>query len=150
VQEEERKKVKKVCNIKFTVNSSCPCGSGNKYKNCCQAFHKGKLPKTALELMKSRYCAFSLNIPKYIIKTTHENNQDYTKDTPTWIKDIQNFTNSCEFKKLEILEFIDGKNQAFVSFKATIISENRDCSFSEKSKFIKKNDKWFYLSGLFL
>jgi len=100
--------------------------------------------------MKSRYCAFSLNIPKYIINTTHENNQDYTKDTQTWIKDIQNFTNSCEFENLEILEFIDGETQAFVSFKAAITCNGEDCSFTEKSKFIKKNDKWFYLSGLFL
>lgn len=150
MQEEEQKKTKKVCNIKFTVNSSCPCGSGNKYKKCCQPFHKGKLPKTALELMKSRYSAFSLLNAKYIINTTHPDNPDYTIDTQKWIKDIQKFVTSCEFINLEIIEFTSFENKAFVTFKAIIFCNNEDCSFTEKSEFIKKNDKWFYLSGVFL
>ena len=29
---------------KYSVNDKCPCGSNIKYKKCCQAFHKGKLP----------------------------------------------------------------------------------------------------------
>jgi len=106
VQEEEPKKIKKVCNIKFTVNSPCPCGSGNKYKKCCQPFHKGKLTKSALELMRSRYCAFAHNNPKYIIHTTHPNNPDFTENTKSWLADIQNFSHSCIFENLQILDFI--------------------------------------------
>ncbi|MEA2050584.1 MAG: YchJ family metal-binding protein, partial [Campylobacterota bacterium] len=55
--------------MKLSLNSKCPCGSGNKYKKCCQPFHKGILPQTALQLMRSRYCAFSITNYKYIIKT---------------------------------------------------------------------------------
>lgn len=150
MQEEEQKKIKKVCNIKFTVNSPCPCGSGNKYKKCCQPFHKGKLPQSALELMKSRYSAFALSDIKYIINTTHKENQDFTKDTEKWSKDIENFSNSCQFKKLEILDTSNDENRAFVSFKATLFCNNKDCSFSEKSKFLKENGKWFYFNGVFL
>ena len=149
-KEEERKKQKKVYNIKFSINSLCPCGSGDKYKKCCQPFHKGKLPKSAVELMRSRYCAFALNNPKYIINTTHQNNQDFTEDTENWLKDIQKFSSSCEFKNLQILDSYDEENQAFVTFKATIFCENKDCSFTEKSKFLKENEKWLYLSGIFL
>lgn len=100
--------------------------------------------------MKSRYSAFSVCDAKYIINTTHPDNPDYTNNTAKWIKDIQKFSNSCEFKNLTIFEFIDGETQAFVSFKATLLSNGEDCSFSEKSKFIKKNYKWYYLSGVFL
>jgi SEC-C motif-containing protein len=100
--------------------------------------------------MRSRYSAFALKNPKYIINTTHKNNKDFTKDTDKWIKDIQSFTNSCEFNSLQILEFIDGENKALVSFRATIHSNGEDCSFSEKSEFIKENYKWFYLDGVFL
>jgi len=149
-KEEEQKKQKKVYNIKFSVNSLCPCGNGNKYKKCCQPFHKGKLPKTALELMKSRYSAFALSNGKYIIHTTHTNNPDYTIDTTKWLQDIQNFVTSCEFKNLEVIEFTSLENEAFVTFKATIFCNKEDCSFTEKSRFIKENNKWFYISGVFL
>ena len=46
---------------KFSINSPCPCGSGGKYKKCCQKYHKGALAKDALTLMKSRYSAYALN-----------------------------------------------------------------------------------------
>ena len=150
MQEEEQKKIKKVCNSKFTRNSPCPCGSGYKYKKCCQPLHKGKLPKSALALMRSRYSAFALNIPKYIIHTTHKNNQDFTENREKWTEDIENFSNNCQFKNLEILDASSNENVAFVSFKATILCNNKDCSFSEKSKFLKENEKWLYLSGVFL
>ncbi len=52
--------------MKVLINSACPCGSKNKYKRCCQIFHKGGIPKTALELMKSRYVAY-----KFILLIQH-------------------------------------------------------------------------------
>lgn len=74
--------------MKYSVNSLCPCGSGIKYKKCCQPFHNGKLPKTALELMKSRFSAFTFSNVAYIIKTTHIENQDFTIEIDNWKKDI--------------------------------------------------------------
>ncbi len=100
--------------------------------------------------MKSRYCAYALSNAKYIINTTHKNNPDYTNDTDKWLKDIQEFVTVCEFRKLEIIEFKALENSAFVTFKATIFCNNEDCSFTEKSEFIKENYKWLYLSGIFL
>ena len=70
--------------MKLPVNNTCPCGSLQKYKKCCKVFHdKIKLPKTALELMKSRFCAFAAENADYIIFTTHENNSDFTSDIIT-------------------------------------------------------------------
>jgi hypothetical protein len=40
--------------------------------------------------------------------------------------------NNCKFKKLEILEFLDGKNESFVTFKATIFCEEQDSSLLKK------------------
>ena len=56
--------------MKFSPNNPCPCGSGKKYKKCCQIYHKGKIAKSALELMKSRYSAFAVGDIDYIIKTS--------------------------------------------------------------------------------
>jgi len=37
------------------VNRPCPCGSHIKYKKCCRPFHKDKIAKDALHLMKSHF-----------------------------------------------------------------------------------------------
>ncbi|MEA3498596.1 MAG: YchJ family metal-binding protein [Campylobacterota bacterium] len=100
--------------------------------------------------MRSRYCAFVLKIPQYIIKTTHKENQDFTTDTKQWKQDILNFSTTCSFEKLEILDFIDGEIEAYVTFKATIVCDKQDSSFTEKSKFFKVDNMWLYHSGEFL
>jgi len=123
---------------KQSVNSPCPCGSGKKYKKCCMVFHKGANAKDALTLMKSRYSAFAMQKIDYIIKTS-----TFQKD----YEDLKAFSSSCEFKRLEILEFIDGNEEAYVTFRASIFCNGSDASFTEKSRFIKKDRVWLYESG---
>jgi SEC-C motif-containing protein len=137
-------------NFKLGVNSPCPCGSGNKYKKCCQPFHKGSFAKTSLELMRSRYVAYIISNSNYIIKTTHINNPDFTIDTSKWSDDILEFCTHSSFEKLDILEYIDGKEESFVKFKVKLTINGKDESFVEKSKFLKnKNGMWQYHSGEF-
>jgi len=135
--------------VKFSVNSLCPCGSKKKYKKCCKIFHNGSLPKTALELMKSRYCAYAVGNSKYIMSTTHVLNNEYSEDKNTWEENIQNFMKDASFNSLEVIEFIDGAPEAYVTFKANIDINGVDSTFTEKSKFIKENEKWLYVSGDF-
>jgi len=127
--------------MKISKNSKCPCGSGKKYKECCFKYHKGTNPKNALELMKSRYTAYAVGDANYIIKTTHKNSLHFEEDKLEWIKSIKEFSKS-NFKKLEILEFIDGDKEAYVKFKAYI----DDYVMEEKSFFIKE-DRWYYVRG---
>jgi SEC-C motif-containing protein len=94
--------------------------------------------KDALTLMKSRYSAFAVGEIKYIIKTS-----TFQKD----IDDLKSFSNNCKFIKLDILEFIDKEDIAFVTFRATIFCQGGDASFTEKSRFIKEDSRWFYESG---
>jgi SEC-C motif-containing protein len=124
--------------MKLSPNSRCPCGSDKKYKRCCQIYHKGAIAKDALTLMKSRYSAFKAGKIEYIIKTSNSQ-RDYEK--------LLSFSKNCDFKKLLILEFIDGKEEAFVTFKATIFCNGVDNSFIEKSRFIKVERVWIYESG---
>jgi len=98
--------------------------------------------------MRSRYTAFKLSLAKYIIQTTHIENPDYTQNIKLWEKDILQFSNNFTFIKLNILEFIDGENTAYVTFRATIELNNQDSSFTEKSTFKKLNNRWLYHSGI--
>ena len=130
---------------KISPNTPCLCGSKIKYKKCCQVYHKGAKPKTALLLMKSRYVAYALGESGYIVKTTHPNNPDYTTNIKVWKESIDEFSNNTDFLGLEILEFTDGEEEAFVTFKAKLSSGE----MIEKSRFLKHDSIWLYESGLF-
>ena len=129
---------------KISPNSSCPCGSNNKYKKCCLVFHKGAKPKSALLLMKSRYSAYAVGNASYIVNTTHKNNSDFTNDVKSWKESIFHFTTSTEFLGLKILDFLDGEEEAFVTFKASLSSGD----MVEKSRFLKVESMWLYESGV--
>jgi len=129
---------------KFSPNLPCPCGSGNKYKKCCSLYHKGVRPKNALVLMKSRYSAFATNHSSYIIKTTHPDNSDYTDDIKQWRDSIVKFSTQTDFLGLEIVEFIEGENEAFVTFRAKLSSGD----LVEKSRFLQELGVWLYVDGI--
>lgn len=129
------------------VNQPCPCGSHKKYKKCCAIFHKGSNPKTALELMKSRYSAFAVADAKYIIKTTHKENPEYNEDKKAWEASILDFSYGTEFKKLDIIEFIEKDDEAYVTFRVQLEQNGKDVSFQERSKFYKVDGVWKYHSG---
>jgi SEC-C motif-containing protein len=133
--------------MKISGNSFCPCGSQKKFKKCCRVFHYGENPGNALELMKSRYSAYAANDSDYIIKTTHRDNKDYTSDEQKWKESIHDFVDHTEFKGLEILNFEEGEDTAYVTFKASLFQGAIDVSFTEKSKFVKVHDLWLYHSG---
>ena len=100
--------------------------------------------------MKSRYSAFAVYNADYIIATTHKKNPDYTTNIQSWSQDIISFSKNTKFDKLEILDFIDAEFESFVTFKATLFQEDRDVSFIEKSRFLKEENKWLYVSGKFI
>jgi SEC-C motif-containing protein len=131
--------------MKISPNTPCPCHSGQKYKKCCQPYHRGSLPKNALLLMRSRYSAYALGIIEYIIATTHPNNPDTTIALADWQKGITDFANSTGFLGLKILEFIDGEEKAYVTFEAQF----DHAMMKEKSRFFKVEGKWLYESGDF-
>jgi len=132
---------------KISINSTCPCGSGDKYKKCCQKFHKGALVSNPLLLMKSRYSAYAMGNAKYIIDTTHSNSSEFMQDKRGWKNSILEFCKNTQFKSLEILEYIPPKdNIAYVTFKASF--ENN--SMIEKSRFLFENDRWLYENGVFV
>lgn len=125
----------------MSINDKCPCKSGLKYKKCCKTYHDGRVPKNALLLMRSRYSAFALGVYKYIVKTTHESTRD------TDINSIKDFSKQTVFQNLEIIEFIDDKKEAYVTFRASLMSNEKDSSFTEKSKFLYEQDRWYYVDG---
>ena len=121
---------------------NCPCCSGKEYKNCCEPFHLNKeLPKTPEELMRSRYAAFAMVLPEYLVDTTHSSTQ---KDND--FSDIEDWAKSNKWLKLEIVFAKDNK----VRFRAFYQDKNNEIyEHDELSTFAQENGKWFYVDGEF-
>lgn len=126
----------------------CPCKSGKQYCACCQKYHEGISPENALVLMRSRYSAYAKGLVDYIIKTTHPQNPSFSKEKEGWAKKILTFCQSHAFVGLDILDFTDGNEVAYVTFKAHLAQGGRDVSFTERSRFLKVNGKWLYVDGV--
>ncbi len=131
----------------MTDFTTCPCCSKLNYDQCCKPFHEGALPQNALQLMQSRYSAYVLNLPDYIISTTHPGSPQYSERKFFWKRSIFQFIKSSTFHKLEILDFKENNSMAVVVFTAFISEENQDTTFTEKSFFEKIDNRWFYRGG---
>jgi SEC-C motif-containing protein len=125
----------------------CPCHSGKSYSVCCKPYHTGKLPEHALALMRSRYSAYALQLTDYIMQTTHPQNPVYSSDRRLWKKEIHSHYKETDFYGLKIVDFIDGSQEAYVTFTAFLKQASHDFSFTERSRFLKVNGKWLYESG---
>ena len=128
------------------------------YKECCQPYHdrlydsEDNKAETAERLMRSRYSAFVLVKPEYIVKTTLPAQQDFLD-----IKAIESWAKETDWAGLEIVAHTPklGKRHAQVEFKAYFnISDNKDDDLQahhELSAFVKVTDKinndasWYFL-----
>lgn len=125
----------------------CPCCSGPSYQNCCQSLHRGAKAESAEKLMRSRYSAYALNLPDYIIETTHPASPQYFAQKETWKRKISEFSKSNSFEQLEILSTQEKQPMASVCFSVKLLQEQEDCSFSEKSLFEFYKGRYYYLNG---
>ena len=129
--------------MRISSNTLCPCGSKNKYKKCCQRYHKGALAPDALVLMKSRYSAYAIGNADYIIKTTHPDHPDHTLEKSKWKEEILTFSKHTDFLSLHIIDYLDKETEAYVSFEARLSSG----LLREKSRFLKEHGQWLYVDG---
>jgi len=114
--------------------SLCYCQSGKKFSTCCQPFLLGTLKATtALQLMRSRYCAFKQANTQYLIDTWHPDYRPHTLELDPLINWV----------KLEII----ASNQSMVHFRAYSLSGDQVNILEEKSQFIKINQQWYYSIG---
>ncbi len=98
--------------------------------------------------MRSRYSAYALHKPEYIIKTTHPDNPGYKKNYRKWIEEILNFCRNTQFQKLDILEVIDEGDEGYVSFNAHLFQNNQEKELIEKSYFVKDGQQWLYRDAI--
>lgn len=133
------------------------------YQDCCQPYHDsllseetdkvgGAKPDSAERLMRSRYSAFVLVKPEYIVKTTLPAQQNLLD-----IKAIKSWAKETDWVGLEIVTHMPklGKRHAQVEFKAYFKTpdgkEQKQQAHHELSAFVKTKNKadndasWYFL-----
>lgn len=120
---------------------ACPCGSGASFDLCCRRFLAGKaLPQTPLELMRSRYTAYTCHDSRYIRQTWYPGSRpEGAINTDTAIK----------WTRLEIIRSHTGQNDGLVEFIAHCKINGRAQKMHETSRFLRENGQWYYLDGTF-
>ena len=126
--------------------TNCPCGSGQAYSSCCEPAHNGSFPsKTAEALMRSRYSAYVKNCIPYLGESLHP---DHRKD---WSEeDTRRWAENSEWLSLEIISTQGGQendDEGIVEFAATFKEKDSQNRHHEISRFLKKEDRWYYVDG---
>lgn len=125
----------------------CYCCSERQFEDCCEPFIEGKAkPRTAEELMRSRYSAFATAEIEYILRTTHSSNRKFHDPQM-----IEQWARTNRWRKLKIISTSKGQRadrEGMVEFKAYYTdAENRPQIHHEKSNFRQELGIWFFVDG---
>ncbi len=127
----------------------CPCGSDQRYLDCCGAFIEKKLKAPSPEaLMRSRYSAFVEKKWDYIQKTMRP---------PALLrfnkKSIKKGEEQVFWLGLRILDsHIDPNDETmgYVEFEAIYQQAGKKYSLHEKSEFRSIEGVWYYVDGILM
>ena len=122
------------------TSATCPCGSERPHDACCGRFLFGQTyPETALELMRSRYCA-------YVIGRLDWVRQTWAPETCP--DDVANDA-TIKWLGLSVKSHRDiDETHAEVEFVARGRYGNRGAfRMHERSRFEKRDGKWLYVDG---
>ena len=122
----------------------CPCGTGLPYAECCGPLHDGTTAAaTAEQLMRSRYSAFAVADPAYLLATWHPS----TRPRTLALDDDVRWTG------LDVLTTTGGsmlESDGTVEFRAHSVRGGRAGAQHENSRFVREGGRWFYLDGVAL
>ncbi|MFZ5760553.1 MAG: YchJ family protein [Thermodesulfobacteriota bacterium] len=117
----------------------CPCGSGRLFADCCSPFVTGITPAPSSgALMRSRYTAYVVKNTDYLLATWHPSTRPAAIDPAT----IPCWTHLDVVREEEC-----NANQSLVEFIARASSGGRVLVLHEISRFVRENDRWYYIDG---
>ncbi|MBF4589315.1 YchJ family protein [Curtobacterium sp. VKM Ac-1395] len=119
----------------------CPCLSGNPYDECCGPLHAGAAAPTAERLMRSRFSAFALGLPQYLLDSWHPS----TRPASLELDPEQRWT------RLDIVGTRDGgpfDTRGQVTFRAWWRSDTDRGTLEETSDFVRERGRWSYVNGV--
>lgn len=122
--------------------ADCPCGSGRPYADCCRLWHEGLAGNvhapTPEALMRSRYSAYVLGLPQYLLATWHAS-------TAPGDLELQN----VKWLGLEVRHAAATADAGVVEFVARCRTAQGAQRMHETSRFVREAGRWYYIDGQF-
>ncbi len=119
----------------------CPCGSGSTYDDCCGRYHRGDVPVPTPEaLMRSRYSAFARADAGWLLQTWHSSTRPRRVD----------LDGEQEWIGLVVLSATGGlfDTEGTVEFRATYRHRGVTEVLHERSRFVREDGRWVYVTAL--
>jgi SEC-C motif-containing protein len=123
--------------------TSCPCGSGRGFDECCGPLLAGGPASSPEALMRSRYSAFARADLDYLETTlAPEAKEDYDRaETESWVKE-------AKWDGLEVRATnVDG-DQGTVEFVARYRMRGKVFAHHELASFRQNEGRWVYVDGI--
>ncbi|MCR6629490.1 MAG: YchJ family protein [Magnetospirillum sp.] len=123
--------------------TSCPCGSGRGYDECCGPLLAGGAAASPEALMRSRYTAFTRADLDYLENTlAPEAKEDYDRgETETWVKE-------AKWDGLEVRGATMDGDQGTVEFVARYKFRGKVLAHHELGSFRRHEGRWVYVDGV--
>ncbi len=119
----------------------CPCGTGLPHAECCGRLHDGTAAAaTAEQLMRSRYSAFAVGDPAYLLATWDPATRPGTLELDTGVR----------WTGLEVLATTGGgllDATGTVTFRAHARAGGEEHVQAERSRFRRVDGRWVYVDG---
>ena len=123
---------------------TCPCGIGPLYAEHCGRLHDATATAaTAEQLMRSRFSAFAVGDPAYLLATWHSSTRPRHVDLDPRIR----------WTALEVLASTGGgllEAEGTVEFRAHSVVDRAAGIQHERSRFVREDGQWRYLDGVAL
>lgn len=130
------------------ASNLCLCDSQRPYASCCKPYvTQVATAPTAEVLMRSRYVAYCQGNLDYLIATRHPSKRKFD-DRINLIQSVK----TTVWEKLTVVSTRQGRQQditGYVEFVA-VHSQPEWGQLHERSRFIKENNRWFYIDGKML
>lgn len=125
-----------------TAVAACPCGTGRTYDECCGVFHdRTKNPRTAEQLMRSRYSAYVVRDANYLLWSWHPDHRPAALDLDparTWL--------GLTIVATQAGDALDATG--IVEFTADFANgDGEPRQLHERSTFARFEGRWTYLDG---
>jgi SEC-C motif-containing protein len=129
-------------------SSPCPCRSGAAYGDCCQPLHRAEREaESAVALMRSRFSAFAVGAVDHLVRTIHPEHVDAQVPEATLRSTLLAASRAYKYTGLTIEDHVEHGDRAEVQFVAKVFQSGVDCSFRERSRFVRHEGAWRYLDG---
>ena len=127
----------------MTKQTTCPCRSGQDFRQCCEPLLDNQAhAKTAEQLMRSRYTAYTMNREDYLLSTWYESTRPVQLNLAA---------EPVKWLGLEILRCdagLKGDAEGIVEFVARYKLNGKAQRLHETSRFVFEQGRWFYVSAM--